>query len=422
MLPRLNFLIPIIFLTVCTDFLKAQDTLRLSAAQAEQILLEKNLTVLANRYNIDINKAYETQAKLYDNPIVNTDQNLYDGKLFRHTKDYGQIFIQLQQLIKTAGKREKLIRLVQDQTLSAEAQVNDIIRNLRFLLNNNLNTLQQLQANKELYQREMTDLVRLSAAMDSVLNKGEVSLKENLRVKALLFQLQNNINDIEQQQILARNDIQTLLQLNASVIVVAVPPPPLSINDLKVSDVQQLMDVAVKNRPDIVLAKSQIAFQQHNWVYQKALAVPDVLVGTYYDHRNSYVPHYFGLTASVALPFFNKNQGNIKAAEISIKQAETQTQNVQNQAFVEVATAFQKWQSLQQFRLSTPADLGKKYDDLLSNVNKMYKERQISLLDFIDFFESYRDTQLQKIQVDTRIRNAATELNYTVGQTVVNQE
>ena len=84
------------------------DTLHLTVTNAEEIFLKKNLVLLANQYNVDINKALLLQAKVWDNPVLNTDQNLYDGKFFRHTTtngiQYGQIYLQVQQLIRTSKK------------------------------------------------------------------------------------------------------------------------------------------------------------------------------------------------------------------------------------------------------------------------------------------------------------------------------
>ena len=50
-------------------------------------------------------------------------------------------------------------------------------------------------------------------------------------------------------------------------------------------------------------------------IYQKALAKPDINIGTEYDQRSSYNPNYVGLAVSVPLNFFNKNQGNIKSVQ-----------------------------------------------------------------------------------------------------------
>ena len=111
------------------------DTLHLTITKAEEIFLQKNLILLANQYNVDINKALVQQAKLWDNPILNTDQNIYDGKFFRHktTDDikYGQIYIQVQQLIRTAGKRNKVAQLSLDNVTLAQLQFNDVLRSLK---------------------------------------------------------------------------------------------------------------------------------------------------------------------------------------------------------------------------------------------------------------------------------------------------
>jgi len=79
---------------------KNTDTISLTLPAAEKIFLEKNLALIAQQYNVDINKALSQQARYWDNPVLNTDQNIYDGKFFRHNSDYGQIFIQIQQVIK----------------------------------------------------------------------------------------------------------------------------------------------------------------------------------------------------------------------------------------------------------------------------------------------------------------------------------
>src|SRR4249920_3126053 len=83
---------------------KTADTVTISLQGAEKIFLEKNLALIAQQYNVDISKALVQQARYWDNPVLNTDQNIYDGKFFRHNSDYGQIFIQIQQVIRTAGK------------------------------------------------------------------------------------------------------------------------------------------------------------------------------------------------------------------------------------------------------------------------------------------------------------------------------
>ncbi|QEC74410.1 TolC family protein [Mucilaginibacter ginsenosidivorax] len=67
--------------------------------------LENNLALLAQKYNIEASKALIQQAKLWDNPVLSTDQNIWDGgskKFFYHGNNSGQVFVQLSQVFATA--------------------------------------------------------------------------------------------------------------------------------------------------------------------------------------------------------------------------------------------------------------------------------------------------------------------------------
>jgi len=67
---------------------QSADTLSVSLQDAEKQFLQKNLMLLSAQYNVDANKALIEQAKLWDNPILVTDQNVYtNGKWFEHGKN-----------------------------------------------------------------------------------------------------------------------------------------------------------------------------------------------------------------------------------------------------------------------------------------------------------------------------------------------
>ena len=61
----------------------------LSLKESEQRFSEHNLEVIAERYNIDIAEAQVVQAKLFENPVVSLEQNVYNrlnGHYFRETR------------------------------------------------------------------------------------------------------------------------------------------------------------------------------------------------------------------------------------------------------------------------------------------------------------------------------------------------
>lgn len=412
-----------IVLLLCVVHASGQrDSLKLNFPQAEIIFLQKNFELLAQQYNVDINKALVQQNRYWDNPVLNTDQNIYDGKFFRHDSQYGQVFVQIQQLIKTAGKRNKLIRLSKDNVLSAQQQFYDVMRNLRFLLHNDLSTLQQLFQTNKIYQAELGSLQALVQGMDAQLQAGNISQRENIRIKSLLFALQADQADLQRQVTDIEKELHTMLRTgNDTVIVPQLDSVSGQVALLPSFTLPQLWDTAAINRPDVQLAQTNFISQQHNLSYQKSLAVPDLTAGVEFDQRSSYAPNYYGLALSIPIPLLNKNKGNIHAARISIMQAENGIMQIQQQVKDEVTAAWQKLKiSSDLQKLVTPAFTGK-YEELMQNILRSYQLHQVGLVEFIDFFDAYKEARIKQFQLETDLRNAIAELNFTTGSNIIAQ-
>ncbi|MEO5685562.1 MAG: TolC family protein [Chitinophagaceae bacterium] len=415
--PRLQQLAIILLLFSFTATAQIPDTVRITLPQAEQIFLKKNLSLLAQQYNVDISKALVQQARYWDNPILNTDQNIYDGKFFRHNSDFGQVYVQLQQVIKTAGKRNKLVQLANDDVLTAQQQFNDLMRNLRFVLRNNYGMLNLQFKTWQIYKGEIASLEQLAAGMDAQFKAGNISQKDNIRVKALLYSLQADASDLQRQISDTEKELLVLLQVAGDTVyvpnregVIQIPlPPSLGI----------LLDSARVNRPDIQMAQTNLLSQQHNLTYQKSLVKPDVTVGVEYDQRSSYVNNFWGLGISLPLPILNRNKGNIKAAQLSIQQAGVQVQQLQQTVQQDVTAAYHKLLSLQQLQKLIAPDFIDRYNLLMKNMVKSYQERQIGLVEFIDFFDAYKEASTKQLQQQATLINAAEELNYTTGTTII---
>jgi cobalt-zinc-cadmium efflux system outer membrane protein len=393
------------------------DTLKLSLPEAEKLFLQKNLSLLAQQYNMDISKAFVQQAKYWDNPLLVTDQNIYDGKFFRHTSNSGQVYIQIQQLIKTAGKRNKLVQLANDAVLTSQQQFNDVMRNLRYLMYTHFNDLNQLLQINTIYNNEADAMQRLAKGMDAQLAAGNIALKDNIRIKALLYGLQSDQADLQRQIVDIQKDLHVLLQAKDSTFIL---PQVSGISAAPVPTLQQLLDTARANRPEVQLSNINLLQQQHNLSYQNALKVPDVTVGVEYDRLNSYALNYYGLAISLPLPLLNKNKGNIRAASLSVQQAQTGVQLAQNQVEQDVTAAYHKFLIAANLKQATAPELDTKFDELMQNMINSYRQRQVSLIEFIDFFGSYKDSRIKRLEQENNLRNAGAEINFTTNSNMIN--
>ena len=387
---------------------------------AEKIFLQKNLSLLAAGYNININEALIKQAKLWDNPVLVTDQNIYDGNFFRHNTDNGQLYVQVLQLIRTAGKRTKLAQLAADNTQLAKEQFDDVMRGLHYTLQSDFVEINHLLKIKRVYDGEIAQMEKLVYGMNEEYKTGNLSLKDNMRLKALLFGLQNELVNVQGQIMPLQAEVKFLLQDSSQSFI--QPQFAYQLPDIinyKIPDADSLIAKAKESRPDAKIAQTQLDFQNHNLIYQKALAKPDITAGPEFDQRNSYAPNYIGLTVSLPLNVFNRNQGNIKSVQFAVKQQAVirDIQSVKIES--EVNSALQKFLYYQKINNADQLVFSKQYDELFNNMIKSYQDRQLSLLELIDFIDAYKDSKLKLTDQHNSLIKAAADLNYTVNATII---
>lgn len=407
--------------------LKAQsssDTMRMTLKDVEKRFLDSNLLLLASHYNVDANNALIEQAKLWDNPVLVTDQNIYSNdRFFEHGKDatndqpLGQYFIQIQQLIKTAGKRGKLINLSTTNAKLAEWQLNDVLRNLKYQLRQSYYNLCQRLEIKKLSEGQLLQMNKLLFAQEAQLKAGNIAEKDFLRVKAIVLALEQDITDINKNLVDINADLKNLLQIKASVFIKPIDNLQYEMGNL--ISVKELIDTAFQVNPYYQLQKTQVQFQQQNLIYQKALKTPDITIGPEYDHNSNYTSRYIGLSISLPIPIFNRNQGNIKSASFAVKQQQALTQNSETELHNNVVNAFDKLKLTIQQNSVVQKEFYSKYKNMFQNMLMSYQQKQLNLLEFLDFYNAYTDAQQRQIQQQLNLQLAKEELNYQVGSDII---
>lgn len=395
------------------------DTLNLDFHEAEKRFLVNNFSLIAQKYNVDATKALVKQAKLWDNPQLSTDQNLYvkGAGFFNHSDGNGQVYAQINQLFKTAGKRGKQIKLAQDDANIQTAQFNDLLRNLHYNMELDFAQLNNLLEQNNIIKYEINSANNLVNAISKAYGVGNSSLRDVVRLQALSFGLQNDLVENNRQINELENDLKTLLVVKETTFIKPEIGTPVSTATLNVNT---LIDSAKANRGDYQASRFLYEQAGHNLAYQKALAIPDLTIGVDYDQASNYTPHYYGLAISLPLPFFNRNQGNIKSAKFNIQNQEYVLKNSDLQVRNDVVTAVEQYNLSLQLFSKNNTDFYNTYDKLFASMVKAYRERQLSLVEFIDFFESYRDTKIKVIQLQYNLEKAIADLNFNVGSTIIN--
>jgi len=400
----------------------AQDTIRITLQEAEKQFLDKNLVLLAEKYNIDIAKASVIQASLYSNPNLSLTGNIYnpqEKKPFDVSNRTGEYIIQVQQLIRLAGKRNKEINLAVTNTRLSEDRFFDLLRTLRFSLRSNFFNTHYTLNSVNAYQSQLNTLEKLHTAYEDLQGKGLVTLKDALRIKSLLYSLKgeqaillNQLNDLQA-------ELRLLLQNNAATFIPVFEDGTDTLSAaLKKLDLPALIDTAYANRHDLQLATNNLLYSKQNYALQKALATPDITLGAQFDKRGSFVDNATFLQVAMDLPFFHRNQGNIKAARISIDQNETVYKQQMGIVENDVRRAYAK--ALTSDNMLRYVDKGFKdqYERLLEGITDNFQKKNISLVEFTDFYESYKNNILQFNQLENERMQAIEALQFSIGKTI----
>lgn len=412
----------LLFLLLAGKMCAQQVAGTLTLKEAEQRFLERNLSLIAERYNIDMAQAQVLQAKLFENPVISLEQNVYNrlnGKYFDFGKE-GEAVVEIEQVIHLAGQRNKQVRLEKINKEIAEYQFEEVMRMLRQELNEKFVEVYFLSKSIAIYEKEVNSLQVLLGGMKIQQEKGNISLMEISRLESMLFSLKKEKNERESDLLTTRGELNLLLNLPEDTQV------QLSLDEevLQQLDLSQLsfadLKAIINERPDQKIARSTVNASRANLKLQKSMAFPEFSVKGNYDRVGNFINDYFAIGVSLSVPIFNRNQGNIKAARFSIQQAGVQQEYAANRADMELFTAYTSLKKATQLYQSTNMDLERNFEKLITGVNENFTRKNISLLEFIDYYDSYKETCIQLYEIKKNVFLAMENLNTVVGQNVLN--
>ena len=396
---------------------KAQsDTLSISIAQADKVFLSTNYQILATSLNIDVQKAQVLQASLYPNPVLTLDMNAIDpenNKIF-HLGNSGQQSIQLEQLILLGGKRKAQIDLAKTNVEMAEFAFQDLIRQLKFELHTGLYLLNQQQILIGKYSKQMAMVDNIISTYEYQAHKGNIPLKDVVRLKGVYLNLSNERASIYGDYFHQLSKVQTLLQTK-SIVVPKVTDADIQ-SFIQPFDVQLLIDQALENRPDLLLGKKDAVFAEQYFTLQKKLAKPDITLFSSYDQRGGAFQRQVNLGLAIPLMFWNKNQGNIKSAETQIKAKHLFVEGLKSQVIAEVQNTYWQYKQTVAEYLKNNKLYDEDFEITLKGMTENFQKGNVSLIEFVDFFESYNNALSEISRIKMQLATSAEQIKLSTGK------
>ncbi|MGH2644598.1 MAG: TolC family protein [Chitinophagaceae bacterium] len=380
--------------------------------------------MLSQKYNVAAAEAQILQARLWNNPNFSFTQGAYNpetGKYFETGAITGEEAMQVQQLFLLAGKRNKQISIAKTNYRLAEDQLYDLLRTLKYTLRTDFYNIYFLQQSGKVYQQEISSLQTVVVSFKAQAANRNIAETEVVRIQAQLYSLQNEYLGLQNQVNDLEHDMQIMLQLSSGYIVPQVDTEFLSSLDPSQYPVSTLLDSAYQNRTDLMLARDNLTMSRQNYSYQKALAVPDITLGVGYDKNGSYVHNFNSVGLSFDIPLFNRNQGNIRSAHNLIEYNNLQLESTRETILADVNRSLQRAEDAGKLYREIDPKFSATFERLAQLMLINYKKRNISLLEFLDFYDAYKDNALQVNSIRFNRISALEEINFVTGTNFFDQ-
>lgn len=407
-------LLPIVF---CAKIQAQEITLE----NLEAAFLQKNYQLIANKFNVDKIDAEIVQEKLWDNPTLSISEvNLWktysveeQPYLFGKYGKNQQISVDIDQLIETAGKRKKRVAIKELEKNSALFDYEELMRELKKELRQTYFALAKINEQKNALDNSIELFTQLTTQYKKQADLKNVPKADFYRLQTELIAVQKDRIELEKEEIeeltklrvLTQNPNLELADIDFSLFKTHSKTIPLNIKELA-----QNQNIGLKRQVnEINLAEKQL-------VLEKAQRVPDLTFQLGYDRGGNIMKDFVGLGVSVDLPIFNTNKGNIKSAQISVEQQKINQDGIVYQLNSEIDGLQNQLNQLDKTLVQWKDLNNEEQLKMIENYKKHLLSKQVTLLEFIDFTQAYRESQQAYLELLETYQNTFEELNYIVGQ------
>lgn len=360
--------------------------------QAVAEALERNLNLLAERFNIQVADAAILTASLKPNPVATVnvmrpDRVLVDAGL----SQYEQV-VRTDYVIERGGKRA---RRVDQATLAksvTELQLLNTTRSLILDVESAFTDVQLAKLHLTLARDNLAAFNNVVRVNTERVRTGDLSQVELSRSRLAALQFQNDVRQEETKLQIARNHLSTLIGRGPNGDTLD------AVGDLRKDaqsvDYDALRRLALEARPDLRAARADQARSLGDLRLQLANGTIDYTVsGEYHRLEGTGVrANSYGMFFSTPLRLFNRNQGEIARARAQQQQLETKVRALETDISSEVANAYAQYAAAREIVDTIERQMLTEAQDVRTTTEYSYRRGEASFVEFLDAVRAFNET------------------------------
>jgi cobalt-zinc-cadmium efflux system outer membrane protein len=375
-----------------------------------------NPTLQAGQLGVDESKAGEITAYLRPNPTATflADQiDPFPGGPSHGPFAYWLPSATVTYLHERQHKRELRLETARDVTKVAVSEQSDLERNLLFTLRSAFVGTLQAKAVLQVAKDNLDYWDKVLSISRDRFQAGDIAQIDLDRLELQRVQFESDLQTAEVN--LRTTKIQMLMLLNDRTPVEQFDVLGLFEYNEQLSPLEDFRKIALDNRPDLRAALQSVdtAKAAHKLAVANGSTDPTFGVDA---GRNPPIDEYFGVSVSIPLRIFDRNQGEKQRTQLDIDRNQRLADAAQAQVFNDVDSAYTVVNSnlilLRPYKARYLAQAVR----VRETVRFAYEHGGASLLDFLNAENDFRSVQLNYVNLVGAYLTAAAQLNLAVGR------
>ena len=383
-----------------------------------------NPTLLAGKLNVDESKAQEITAFLRPNPTFTVSA---DGTQIVPHKGVWQPLAgtfetpSISYLHERQHKRELRLESAQKGTSIATSQQADLERTLLFNLRSAFVQTLQSKAVLDVSKANLEYYDHVLSVSNEQYKAGDIAQIDLDRLQLQRVQFEADVQSAEVNLRTAKIQLLQLLNDRTAVDRFDVVGPFDFGEQLQSLD--DYRKVALDARPDLRAALESVDKAKTDHKLAIANGSTDPTFATWYTHNSSnnnpFGTDTLGLSVSIPLRTFDRNQGEKLRTKIDIDRNERLRAATEAQVFGDVDSAYAQLNSTLTLLRPYKAKYLQQAVRVRDTVYFSYQHGGASLLDFLNAESEYRSVQLNYVNLVGTYLTAASQMNLAVGREVI---
>ena len=436
---------------------------RLTLADAEALLLQRNLAVVASRYQIEVSRAARLIASYKPNLVltVGAEQIPFYTPLkgtlprfFATDSNAGAnpvYTFRIDKITERGGKRELRTAQADFQLKATEAQMLDAIRTQLFQLRQAFANAMLARENLRLAESTQQQYEHTERLTEVKVTNGDVPGVELYRIRAGRLQYEQTVLQARTNYEHATSDILNFLGARAEQVA-----PPKAVAQLSggqagagaqfenvsqisggqqlseslraaplevvgtfdegpvLQNLAELRELAIAERPDVIAARNTLEAAERGSRLARAQRSRDVDVA--YEYQRVGDDSTAGVVVQIPLFVYNNYQAAIAQANAQHRTAEALLRQAQLQAVTDVEKAYQAYESSRRLLDLYNSQNLNQIEKLRNISSYSYKEGAVSLFELLDAQRTYNQALTAYNQARTDYQISLWQIEQAIGR------